>query len=41
MNLPFLRGDVEGAEEIPELRHVFDDIGKYGKLCVFPTNPTL
>ncbi len=37
VNLPFLRVDVEGAEEIPELRHVFDDIGKYGKLCVFPT----
>lgn len=37
VNLPFLRVDVKGAEEIPELRHVFDDIGKYGRLCVFPT----
>ena len=37
VNLPFMRVEVAGAEEIRELRHVFDDIGKYGRQCVFPT----
>ena len=37
VNLPFMRVDIEGAEVIEDLRHVFDDIGKYGKKCVFPT----
>ena len=36
VNIPYLRASIPGAEEIPELRHVFDDLGKYGKLCVFP-----
>lgn len=36
VNIPYLRVSIPGAEEIPELRHVFDDLGKYGKRCVFP-----
>ena len=36
VNIPYMGIRIEGAEEIPELRHVFDDIGKYGRLCVFP-----
>ena len=36
VNIPYMRIRIEGAEEIPELYHVFDDIGKYGKRCVFP-----
>ena len=36
VNLPYMDIRIEGAEEIPELRHIYDDIGKYGKLCVFP-----
>ena len=36
VNIPYIGIRIEGAEEIPELRHIFDDIGKYGKLCVFP-----
>jgi hypothetical protein len=36
VNIPYMGIKIEGAEEIPELRHIYDDIGKYGKLCVFP-----
>ena len=36
VNIPYMCIRIEGAEEIPELYHVFDDIGKYGKRCVFP-----
>ena len=35
VNIPYMGIRIEGADEIPELRHVFDDMGKYGKLCVF------
>ena len=36
VHIPYMGIRIEGAEEIPELRHVFDDLGKYGKFCVSP-----
>ena len=36
VNMPYMGIHVEGADEIPELRHVFDNLGKYGHHCVFP-----
>jgi hypothetical protein len=36
VNIPYMDIRIEGAQEIPELRHVFDNLGKYGRLCVFP-----
>lgn len=36
VNLPYLGIRIEGADEIPELRHVYDDLCYFGKKCVFP-----